>query len=87
MSNHHCNHGILACPQRQSVFNEPFFSGKGFIWQVFDGGRDPTRLGNPMIAGPQRVQDLAGRQLAGSALLKQVAAPHITGGDKVCIVA
>ena len=44
--NLHGGHGILACPQRQSVFNEAFFSGKGFIWQVFDGGRDPMRLGN-----------------------------------------
>ena len=44
--NLHGRHGILACPQRQSVFNEAFFSGKGFIWQVFDGGRDPMRLGN-----------------------------------------
>ena len=54
---------------------------------MFDGGRDPTRLGTPMIARPQRVHDLAGQQLAGFALLKQVAAPHTTGGDKVCIVA
>ena len=37
--------------------------------------------GTPMIPRPQRVRDLAGRQLAGSSL-KQVAAPPSTGGDK-----